>query len=329
MRRLAFVAVFVLALPSLAAAVPVSPIRPVTTYSIVARDPDTGEIGVAVQSHWFSVGQLVPWARAGVGAVATQSMVEPSYGPEGLDLMEAGASAAAALDQLLNKDASPQIRQVGMVDAAGSVATYTGDRCIAEAGGRMGNGYAVQANLMAKGTVPAAMAKAFEKARGPLAERMVAALEAAQAEGGDIRGRQSAALIVVPAEATGKPWEDVLVSLRVEDNPEPVKELKRLLRLQRGYEQMNAGDLAVEHGDLDEANRAYGAAEHLLRGAAEAKFWHAVALANAGQVDESLPLFAAVYAEGENWRTLVPRLVAPGFLTVDKDALQRITDAGR
>jgi len=327
-RTLLFVsALALLAVP--AAAVPVSPVRPVTTYSIVARDPDTGELGVAVQSHWFSVGQLVPWARAGVGAVATQSMVDPSYGPDGLDLMEAGASAATALSRLLDRDTSSSIRQVGMVDTTGMVATFTGDRCIAEAGGRMGNGYAVQANLMARATVPDAMAKAFEKATGPLAERMLAALEAAQAEGGDIRGRQSAALIVVAAEATGKPWEDVLVNLRVEDDSEPVKELKRLLRLQRGYEQMNAGDLAVENGDLDAANQAYGTAERLLRGSAEAKFWHAVALANAGRVDESLPLFAAVYADGENWRELVPRLVAPGFLTVDAADLQRITGAGR
>ena len=251
-------------------------------------------------------------------------MVEPSYGPDGLDLMADGVSAPAALSQLLELDPSAEIRQVGMVDAGGSVANYTGSRCIAEAGGRTGLGYAVQANLMANATVPDAMAAAFEEATGPLAERMLAALTAAQDAGGDIRGRQSAALIVVAAEATDKPWQDVLVDLRVEDNPEPVVELARLLRLQRGYEQMNEGDLAVENGDLAAANRAYGAAERLLAGNAEAKFWHAVALANAGQVDRSLPLFAAVFAAGDNWRELTPRLVAPGFLTVDDADLQRI-----
>lgn len=318
----------------LAAAAPASaaepsPLRPVTTYSIVARDPDTGELGVAVQSHWFSVGQIVPWARAGVGAVATQSMVDPSYGPLGLDLMENGATAGAALKELLARDHGREMRQVGMVDASGGTATHTGSRCIAEAGGIGGDGFAVQANLMARPTVPAAMARAYAGARGPLAERLLAALAAAEGEGGDIRGRQSAAILVVPAEATGNPWQDVLLELRVEDHPDPVAELQRLLRLHRGYEQMNAGDLAIEHGDMAAAGRAYAEAERILAGNPEAMYWHAVALVHAGHFAESLPLFAEVFAAGEHWRTLTPRLVAPGYLRVDEAQLDQIMNLGR
>ncbi len=305
----------------------VSPIRPVSTYSIVARDPVTGDLGVAVQSHWFSVGALVPWARAGVGAVATQSMVEASYGPKGLDLMASGLDAISVLSTLLGQDEHANIRQVAMIDANGAAAVHTGGGCIPEAGHHQGPGYSVQANLMGPATVPDAMAKAFEKASGPLAERMVAALAAAQAEGGDIRGRQSAAILVVSAESTGQPWNDRLVDLRVEDHPEPVKELERLLQMHRGYEQMNAGDLAVEKGDLEGAEKAYAQAEYILGDNLEARYWHAVAMVNAGQIERALPIFADIFARGDNWRELTPRLVGPGFLKVDEETLERIMAA--
>jgi uncharacterized Ntn-hydrolase superfamily protein len=306
----------------------ISPFRPVTTYSIVARDAETGDLGVAVQSHWFSVGALVPWAQAGVGAVATQSMVEASYGPKGLDMMAAGHNAAAVLSALLAEDEHADIRQVAMVDAGGGSAAHTGARCIPEAGHHLGQGYSVQANLMGPATVPEAMAKAFEKTSGPLAERLVAALAAAQAEGGDIRGRQSAAILVVRAIPTGQPWNDRLVDLRVEDHPEPVKELQRLLQLHRGYEQMNAGDLAVEKGDLAGAEKAYAQAERILGDNLEARYWHAVAMVNAGQVDRALPIFADIFNRGDNWRELTPRLVGPGFLKADAETLARIMAAG-
>jgi len=308
-----------------AAAVPrVSPIRPVSTYSIVARDPVTGDLGVAVQSHWFSVGALVPWARAGVGAVATQSMVEASYGPKGLDLMAEGNDAVSVLSTLLEQDPHADIRQVAMVDARGAAAAHTGGRCIPEAGHHLGQGYSVQANLMGPATVPEAMAKAYEKASGPLAERLVAALAAAEAEGGDIRGRQSAAILVVRAESTGQPWNDRLVDLRVEDHPQPIQELERLLRLHRGYEQMNAGDLAVENGDLRGAENAYAQAEHILGDNLEARYWHAVAMVNAGLIERALPIFADIFLRGENWRELTPRLVESGFLQADEATLARI-----
>ncbi len=324
-RLISLLLAVLLAGPILAQPIPrVSPVRPVATYSIVARDAKTGEMGVAVQSHWFSVGALVPWAKAGVGAVATQSMVDPSYGYEGLSRMAQGASPHAVLQELLFEDDHPEIRQVAMVNARGEVAAHTGGRCIAYAGHITGRGFSVQANLMGPSTVPQAMAEAFQNAKGPLAERLVATLAAAQAEGGDIRGRQSAAVLVVRAEASGEQWNDVLVDLRVEDHSDPVVELTRLLEMHRGYEMMNAGDLAVEENNLRGADYFYGEAERILGGYLEARYWHAVALVNAGKIDAALPIFGRVFYGGENWRELTPRLVTAGFLTADRDVLNRI-----
>lgn len=221
---------------------------PLHTYSIVARDSVTGEMGVAVQSHWFSVGSVVPWAEAGVGAVATQSIAEVSYGPLGLALMRAGKSAPKALQALLQADDHPEWRQVAMIDAQGRVAVHTGEKCIREAGHIAGAQYSVQANLMASDQVWPAMAEAYEGAEGDLADKMLAALEAAQAAGGDIRGRQSAAIVIVKPASSGKPYLDKVVDLRVEDHPAPVKELRRLVKLHRAYELMNEGDEHISAG---------------------------------------------------------------------------------
>lgn len=298
--------------------------RPVHTYSIVARDPDTGEIGVAVQSHWFSVGPIVPWAEAGVGAVATQSFVDPSYGPLGLALMRAGKSAPEALAALLAGDSGREVRQVAMIDARGRVAAHTGKRDIAAAGHIVGEEFSVQANLMLNDTVWPAMAKAYTAARGDLAERMLAALDAAQRAGGDIRGRQSAALIVVSGEPTGRPWQDRVFDVRVDDSPDPLGELRRLVTLARAYNHMNAGDLAVEKGDHEGALIEYGAAEAMAPDNAEMIYWHAVALVNMGRVDESLPLFRRVFAMDPNWATLTPRLTKAGLLPDKPAVLRRI-----
>jgi len=305
------------------------PLRPVHTYSIVARDPATGEMGVAVQSHWFSVGQIVTWAEAGVGAIATQSFVDPSYGKNGLDLMRAGASADDALKTLIAKDEGRDVRQVAMIDASGRVAAHTGAKCIEAAGDHVGKNYSVQANLMLNASVWPAMARAFESAKGDLAERMLAALDAAQSAGGDIRGRQSAAIIVVKGVSTGKPWADRVFDLRVDDSPEPLKELRRLVRLQRAYNHMNAGDLAVERKDNEGALREYSAAERLVPDNIEMTYWHAVALANMNRVDEALPLFRRVFAADPNWRTLTPRLVKSGILPDDKKLIARIVGVGQ
>lgn len=333
MRALFLTLILLVALPAFSGPIAeepvprVSPLRPVTTYSIVARDPDTGEMGVAVQSHWFSVGPLVAWAEAGVGAVATQSMVDPRYGWQGIQMMREGFSAMEVLETLTAQDPAPQIRQVAMVDAGGLVVAHTGPNCIAEAGHKVGRGYSVQANLMEKPTVPDAMAAAFEKAEGPLAERMLASLYAAEEEGGDIRGRQSAAIVVVRAKPSGQPWNDRLVDLRVEDHPDPVNELRRLLSLHRGYEQMNAGDVAMELGDVSGAQQHYGKAESILLGNLEARYWHAIALVNADMPARALPMFAEIFARDENWRTLTPRLVEAGFLNADEETLKAIMDA--
>jgi uncharacterized Ntn-hydrolase superfamily protein len=305
------------------------PRRPVHTYSIVARDPQSGQLGVAVQSHWFAVGPPVAWAEAGVGAVATQSFVDPSYGKLGLDLMHAGRSAPHALAALLAGDEGRDVRQVAMVDAEGRVAAHTGAKCIRAAGHHTGAGYSVQANLMHKPQVWPAMAKAFEASPGDLAERMLAALEAAQKAGGDIRGQQSAALVVVAAKPTGKPWNDRLFDVRVDDHAKPLAELRRLVTLQRAYNHMNAGDLAVERKDDAAALREYGAAARLAPGNLEMVYWHAVALVNMGKLDAALPLFEKVFAKDRAWRLLVPRIVDAGLLPDDPAVTARILAAGK
>ncbi len=298
--------------------------RPVHTFSIVARDPATGELGVAVQSHWFSVGSLVPWAEAGVGAVATQSFVEPSYGPLGLDLMRAGKSAPEALAGLLAADGNREVRQVAMIDAAGRVAAHTGAKCIAAAGHHIGKNYSAQANMMERPTVWPAMARAFEGATGDLADRLLAALEAAQREGGDIRGQQSAAIVVVKGRSSGQPWNDRVFDLRVEDSADPIGELKRLVAAKRAYDRMNAGDECSTRQDWACAAREYGAAEQLLPDNAEMVFWHAVTLAGSGRADESLPLFRKVFARDRRWAELLRRLPAAGLFPNDPKLIERI-----
>ena len=301
----------------------------VSTYSIVARDPATGQLGVAVQSHWFQVGPIVPWARSGVGAVATQSFVKVDYGPEGLDLMAAGKTPRQALDALLEADPNRDGRQVAMIDAQGRVATWTGPSCIQAAGHHAGEGYSVQANLMDRDTVWPAMAKAYEEAEGDLAERLLVALEAAEAEGGDIRGRQSAAILVVRGESTGKPWLDKVVDLRIDDHPDPLAELRRLLRLHRAYEAMNAGDEAFASGEVEEAVKHYTRGAELAPEVAELPFWQAVTLFMAGREDEALPLFREVFAREKRWLRLVPRLPASGLLPDDPAAIERILAVGK
>ena len=304
------------------------PARPVATYSIVARDAATGELGVAVQSHWFSVGSVVPWAEAGVGAVATQSFVEPSYGPLGLARMKKGEAPEQALAALLAVDPHPEVRQVGMVDAQGRVAAHTGPGCIPAAGHRTGAGYTAQANLMLSREVPEAMAKAFEAARGPLAERLLAALEAAESVGGDIRGKQSAALLVVRGKASEKPWTDRIVDLRIEDAPRPLVEMRRLLTLHRAYERMNRGDEAVAAGNLEDALREYAAAETMVPDNDEFVFWHAVTLAGVDKLEESLPVFARAFRMNPSWMLLVPRLVQVKQLPATPGLVERILAVG-
>lgn len=287
------------------------------TFSIVARDSITGEMGVAVQSHAFSVGSIVSWGEAGVGVVATQSLVKRSFGPDGLKLLKEGKSPNEVVKILTEADSGREVRQLGVLDMQGRTASYTGKRCISVAGNVAEKNFSVQANMMLNDKVVPAMVKAFKEAKGALAERMIIALEAGQEAGGDIRGQQSAAILVVKAVATGKLWEDRYIDLRVEDNPEPIKELKRALKLFRAYEHSNFGDDALEKNDTALAEKEYGIAETMLPNDVELKFWHAVSLVNKGNVKAALPLFTFAFKADNNWALLIPRLRKSELLICD------------
>jgi uncharacterized Ntn-hydrolase superfamily protein len=275
------------------------------TYSIVARDAETGELGVAVQSHWFSVGPLVPWAQTGVGAVATQANVEVAYGPRALSLLAAGASAAEALAQLTDEDPGEPSRQVAIVDAQGRCAAHTGAECMPAAGHVSGAGVSCQANIMANETVWHAMLDAFERTTAPLRERMLDALDAAEAAGGDIRGRQSAAILLVAA--AGEPWESRL-SLRVEDHTEPLLELRRLCELHDAYALAGDADALAGEGDHDRASPLYERAAALAPGNHELAFWAGLAAAHRGDLDRGLELIDGAIALQPGWRELLERL---------------------
>jgi len=301
--------------------------RPVATYSVVARDSLTGEMGVAVQSHWFSVGPIVPWAEAGIGAVATQSFVDPAYGPLGLELMRMGKTAPQALKGLIETDENENVRQVAMIDAQGNIAAHTGNKCIFAAGHQFGKQYSVQANLMEKESVWPEMANAYESAKGDLAERLLQTLEAAEKEGGDIRGKQSAAILIVSPKNTGKPWIDRKFDLRVEDHPDPVKELRRLVQLQRAYLKLNEGDEWVTKKDLQKAMEAYLEATNLVPDNAtngEAAFWVGVTLADAGKTNEAIPYLKRAFKQDKRWAKLISRLPASGLLPDDKKLISSL-----
>jgi uncharacterized Ntn-hydrolase superfamily protein len=277
------------------------------TYSIVARDAATGQLGVAVQSHWFSVGSLVPFALAGVGAVATQSIAEVSYGSRVLALLREGVEPERALTQLLAQDPGSGTRQVAVVDAAGRVATHTGLGCIPLAGHSVGEGVSCQANIMASDRVWPAMFEAFSEAGGTLTERLLAALDAAEREGGDLRGRQSAAILVVPA--TGEPWETV-ISLRVEDHPDPLPELRRLVDVHRAYTLASEADELAGAGEHDRAAELYRDAAALAPGNYELRFWSGLGAAQGGDLDAGVREVRAAIAAHPPMRELLERLPA-------------------
>jgi uncharacterized Ntn-hydrolase superfamily protein len=295
------------------------------TFSIVARDSATGALGVAVQSHWFSVGTAVSWAEAGAGAVATQSFVNKSFGIRGLSLLKSGLTAGQVLDSLLAGDEGREVRQVAIIDTKGNVAVHTGKDCIDFANHIRGTQYSVQSNMMLTPHVSEAMSAAFEKAAGkPLAERMLLALEAAQQAGGDIRGQQSAALLIVPGKSEGKPWDERTVDIRVDDHQSPLVELRRLYRVHLAYQYMNEGDLAVEKNDMAAAMTAYGAAMKLFPANLEMQYWTAVTLANKGELSKALPLFKNVFKKNTHWKELTRRLPKVKLLTVSDKTLQQI-----
>jgi uncharacterized Ntn-hydrolase superfamily protein len=293
------------------------------TFSIVARDPATGEMAAAVQSHWFSVGSSVIWGKSGVGVVATQSFIRKAYGPLGLALLEQGKSPQEALDELLSKDPGREVRQVAFLNTKGQSAVYTGKQCIDYATDLHGVNYSVQSNMMLTDKVCKAMQAAFLKnANLPLAERVVACLKAAQSAGGDIRGKQSAALIVVSGKPVKDSWDDKLVDLRVDDSANPIAELDRLLKLQRAYQHMNNGDLQVEKGNMPKAMAEYTAAEKMFPANLEMQYWHAITLANNKGVKQAAAMLKSIYAKDANWRELTRRLPKVGQLTVSPAELK-------
>lgn len=290
------------------------------TYSIVARDPSTGKMGVGVQSHWFSVGSAVSWGESGVGVIATQALVNVSFGLRGLELLKKGKTSYEALDILLSTDKGRDVRQLAILDNQGRIAVHTGKDCIQAAGHKKGKYYSVQANMMLNDTVWSAMAEEFEKKNElPLPERIIEVLKAAESQGGDIRGKQSAALLIVGGEKKENRWEDPEIDLRVEDHQEPLKELERLLKVHRAYEHMNNGDLALEKNDMETALKEYGTSQKLMPHNLEMKFWTAVSLANVNKFSKSLPIFEEVFQKDRNWQLLAKRLPKAGLLKLSKD----------
>lgn len=295
------------------------------TFSIVARDGKTGEMAVAVQSHWFSVGTGVSWGEAGVGVVATQSFTNRSFGIRGLELLKQGKSPQEALDILLSDDEGRDFRQVAILDKLGRAATHTGKSCIDYAGHTNGENFSVQANMMLNDKVVPAMEKAWkEHSEMPLAERVVAVLQAAQNVGGDIRGKQSAALLVFAAEASGEPWNDKLIDLRVDDSENPIKEMDRLLKVFRAYEHMNQGDLFVEKNEMKSAMEEYNAAMKMFPENLEMQYWTAITLANDKQVKRAVEMLQNIYKKDENWRELTKRLPKVGLLNVSEEDLKKL-----
>lgn len=325
MKKILYIIALLFASPCLAQQVYKSSEPLAHTFSIVARDPATGEMAAAVQSHWFSVGSSVIWGKSGVGVVATQSFIRKAYGPLGLELMEKGESPQKALDELLAKDPGKEVRQVAFLNTKGESAVYTGKNCIDFARDIHGANFSVQSNMMLTDQVCIAMQKAFVKnANLPLAERVVACLKAAQGAGGDIRGKQSAALIVVSGKPVKDPWDDKLIDLRVDDSANPIPELERLLSLQRAYQHMNNGDLQVEKGNMPKAMAEYSAAEKMFPGNLEMQYWHAITLANNKGVKQASAMLKKIYAKDPNWRELTRRLPKVGQLTVSPTELKML-----
>jgi uncharacterized Ntn-hydrolase superfamily protein len=294
------------------------------TYSIVARDEKTGQLGVGVQSHYFNV-SIVTWGESGIGVVATQAFVNKSFGIRGLELLKKGKSPQDTLNELISEDEGRDVRQVSILDAKGRVATHTGVKCIKHAGHKIGENYSVQANMMLSEQVWPLMAEAFEKSKGlPLPERIINALEAAETVGGDIRGKQSANIVIFGGNPITEKWEEPLMDLRVDDHEEPLKEIRRLLTLYRAYEQCDKGDQAMEKGKINDALEFYKRGMEMVPDNLELKYWTAVSLANSKKIDESLVLFKDVFQKDDNWRILTERLPEVDLLQVEPEDLKKI-----
>ena len=300
--------------------------RPVHTYSIVAIDKESGQMGGAVQSHWFSVGSLVLWANPGVGVVATQSFVRPEYGPELLNMFSRGVSPQFALNMLLKEDSEQNVRQIGAVDIKGRSVTFTGKDCIIYASGLQGEGYAIQANIMANPGVPEAMEKAYLSTEGSLADKLYAALVAAENMGGDLRGKQSAAMLVVPLEKVDNLLSSKIYDIRVDDSSDPLSDLDRLMRIQKAYIFANEGDVLAAEGKLQEALDAYNKASELYPENVELLFWGAVILCTDNKFDIAKPMFEKIFKVDSDLREMVPRLENHPMFPLSEEMVKKILD---
>lgn len=297
------------------------------TYSIVAVDTQREEMGVAVQSHVFSVGSIVPWAEAGIGVVATQSLVNIDFGPQALALLREGMMPTGVIQALIGADDGAEYRQLAVATPDGTVAGYTGERCIREAGHASDNGVICQANMMERSTVWEAMVEAYERREGALPGRLLAALDAAQEEGGDLRGKQSAAMLVVSTRRRRSVKQNRLVDIRVEDHHSPLEELRRLLRLHTAYRRADDGDDALAVGDVAAAEKAYGEAFSLYPDSMELRYWMALGLASAGDIKQAKELLEPVYQSNFGWRELTSRLRETGLFGLADESWRRLLES--
>jgi uncharacterized Ntn-hydrolase superfamily protein len=296
------------------------------TYSIVARDPLTGRFGVAVQSHYLGVGPVVPWLEAGVGAIATQASVNISFGPIGLELLRAGRSAAEVVAACVASDEHAETRQLGVVDAQGTVAAHTGAECIPACGHLVGDAFSVQGNLLERDSCWPAMAAAYQAALAeevPFVERLLRALEAAEREGGDVRGRQSAAIMVASGDLQAAAWRGRLMDLRVEDHPDPVPELRRIVTLQLAYE------MTDDEGDTAKAGKSaeerYASARQLAPDAYELVFWRGIELARRGDLEAARRELGIAFEADQRWRTTLEHLAGAGREGMTPDLAAHLT----
>jgi uncharacterized Ntn-hydrolase superfamily protein len=297
------------------------------TYSIVAVDKPSGQMGVAIQSRWFSVGSIAGWAEPGVGVMAIQAFPDLSHGHLGLALMKAGRTPEQTLKSLLAGDTRPEIRQIGIVDFQGRVAAHTGEQCVPEAGHMTGVGFTAQANLMRNRNIWLAMATAFEKSKGPLAYRLMETLEAAQEAGGDVRGKESASMLIVKTTSSGMPWQDRVLDLRVEDHTEPLKELRRLLRIHEAYAHTNYADTLMSYGRMNEATEEFGRAFEIAPEIEEPKFWQAVTVLCQGRTEESIPIFKDVFAINPDWKQVLRSLLRTKLFPINEHEVSQVLGA--
>lgn len=284
------------------------------TYSIIGFDTEAGEIGIGVQSRWFHAGQDLAWIEPGVGAVCTQAMTEPSYGPGGLELLRAGRSPAEALEQLTAADPGRDVRQVAIGDLTGRFAQHTGSRCVASAGHAAGENCCAQGNMLASDACWGAMVAAFEASDAPLADRLLAALDAAESEGGDARGRQAARLLVRPSQPTGSPWSDRIVDLSVVDHPQPLVELRRLLALHRAYRRLSHALDLVGAGDVASAVAEVDAAAASAPDDDQIAFWRSTVLGASGRPGDAVAAFQSAVRAHPGWPQYLQSCVDAGLL---------------